>query len=241
MLKGLKELKEKQEQAQQYASEDRIKVLRLDDGDHARVRFLTDTDDIIEAGIHELEEISPAGKKKYPKRYCAREDTGDCQWCKEGSIPKKTMFLWAYVYEIMHKTQNPALADDPNAARWSQVKSPGGGIYYKEEVNGVQVFRSKRGKSNVIQDAFINYADEYGTWTDRDYKWSRSGKLMDTSYTLTPKEASKMTKEIKEIQAGLPDLAEYATGKIFSFASEAEVEPEPDNAKIKNNKDEDLF
>lgn len=240
MLKGLKELKEKTEQAKQYASEDRIRLLYLGDGEHARVRFLTDVDDIIEAGMHELEEISPRGKR-YVKRYCSREDTGNCQNCNDGNIPKKTLFLWAYVYEIMHKTQNPALESDVNASRWPQVKSPGGGVYYKEEVDGVRAFRTKRGKSNSIQDAFINYADEYGTWCDRDYKWSRSGKSMDTTYSLAPKEPSKMTKDIKEVQKGLPNLADYVTGKIFSFNPETEEEVESDDAKISNKKDDDLF
>ncbi len=240
MLKGLKELKEKTEQAKQYASEDRIRLLFLGDGEHARVRFLTDTDDIIEAGMHELEETTPRGKR-YVKRYCSREDTGSCQYCSDGGIPKKTLFLWAYVYEIMHKQQNPALDLDANAQRWPQVKSPGGGVYYKEEVNGVRVFRTKRGKSNSIQDAFINYADEYGTWCDRDYKWSRNGKGMDTTYSLAPKDPAKMPKDIKEIQKSLPNLSDYVTGKIFSFNPEVEEEIEPDDAKITSGKDEDLF
>ena len=225
MLKGLGELKAKAEQAKQYSNEDRIYQLKLKDGEHARIRILTETDNIIRAEIHELTETTPKGTI-YPKRYCTREDNGDCKYCKDGDIPKKTLFFWVYVYEIMHKQQSPFLEKDPNAQRWSQVKSPGGGAYYKEEVNGVRILRTKRGKNNSIEDLFINFADEYGTWLDRDYKWARTGSSMnDTSYSLTPKDPSKMTAEVKEALSSLPSLVDYVTGKIFTFASVIADEP----------------
>jgi hypothetical protein len=239
MLKGLGELKAKAEQAKQYSDEDRILPLKLNEGDQARIRILTDTEDIIKAGIHELTEQTPKGMR-YPKKYCTREESGNCEYCKNNDIPKQTLFFFVYVYEIMHKRQNPMLEKDSNAAIWSQVKH-GGVVYYKEEVNGVRVLRTKKGKNAYIEAFFINFADEYGTWCDRDYKWARTGASKeDTAYSLTPKDPSKMTQEIKDIKDNLPNLADYVTGKIFTFAKTGDDASKATEAATEDGND-DLF
>lgn len=232
MLKGLGELKAKAEQARSFSNEDRILLLKIKDGEHARIRILTDTEDIIKAGIHEVTKTTPKGPV-YPKIYCTKEDGGVCEECNRGDIPKSTLFFWVYVYEIMHKRQNPQLEQDPNATRWTQVKLSGT-VYYREDVNGPRILRTKRGNNKYIEKMFVDYADEYGTWCDRDYRWSRTGSSMDdTSYSLVPKDPSKMTKEITEVVKSLPKLTDYVMGKTFV------LHPESEDSNISKNKSDE--
>jgi hypothetical protein len=233
LLKGLKSIKEKSEQAQQIAFKDRIRNLYLKDGEYAVIRFLTDTDGIIEAKIHEITKTTETGPR-YEKHYCTREDLGQCEDCQQGNIPANMMFFWLYVSNVMHKTQNPRLERDENAPRWSQ-KKVGNTVYYEERIDGPMILRCKRGKDGYLRKKFLNIDEENGTWCDRDYKWSRSGGGINTVYDLLGKDPSKISKEIKAVKESLPELADVVSGKITSFNSE-EVEEPPTTSDS-----EDLF
>lgn len=234
MYEGLKKIKEKVDETAAMSMTDRIRTLKIIDGEIALLRFLTDGDGVIMAYIHELEEMGPQGKR-WPKRYCTKEDTGICEFCEQNK-PKRTIFLWAYVYSIMHTKQNPALELDQNAQRWQPVKS-GGMTYYKEEVNKPMIFKTKVGQKNKYQNLITQLWQEYGTLCDRDYKWSRSGSSLDTDYTLIAKDPSKISKEVKEELENLPKLSDYVRGTASSFSqSNGEVE-EP----VEEEKTEELF
>ena len=236
MLKGLKSIKEKSDQTQQIAFKDRIRNLYLKDGEYAVIRFLTDTDSIIEAKIHEITKTTENGPR-YEKHYCTKEDIGQCQDCQEGNIPANMMFFWTYVSHIMHKTQNPRLERDENAPRWQQ-KKVGSTVYYEEDVAGPMILRCKRGKDGYLRKKFLNIDEENGTWCDRDYKWSRSGGGINTVYDLLGKDPSKLAKEIKAVKDELPELASVVSGKITSFNSEeSDVIAEPSS----NSDDDGLF
>ena len=241
MLRGLDKIREKTQEIQAISSGDRIRYLFLDDGEAAIVRFMTDTDEIIEAKFHEVQEMTPSGNR-WRKRYCTFDDSGICQWCSQGNVPRRMLFLWSYVYYILHRKQNPTLEVDSNAQKWDLMKS-GSSTYYKEEVNEPRVFRTKAGKDGLLRKMFVDFAEEYGTWCDRDYKWSRSGKGLDTTYSLLAKDPKKMEKGIKDIIPTLPNLGDVITGKQYTFSSGKTEKEEVENEvpESKQVTDEELF
>lgn len=225
MLKGVETIKQRTQEVEELASQSRIMVLGIQDGESATLRFLTDTDGIIKDKLHNVQVTNPKGTS-WRKIRCTKEDTGICEHCTAGKTPSYVLYLWAYVYYKLHPNQNPKLNDDANAQKWAPTKV-GTSTYYKEELNQPMIFRSTLGgKDKAIEKAFFEFSDEYGTWCDRDYKWSRKGKELDTTYLLTPKDPSKMSKEIEEVKEGLPALSDYVLGKVRSFDSQAETEEE---------------
>lgn len=225
MLEGIGKIKQKTQELEDIVGKDRIIALGLQDGESVVLRFLTDTDGIIKDKIHEVEEMSPMGKS-WRKYRCTKDDTGICQYCSKGETPTWILYLWSYVYYVLHTTQNPKLNDNPDADKWAPVKV-GSHTMYKEDVNSPRVFRSKLGgRDKVIEKAFIEFADEYGTWCDRDYKWARKGKSLDTTYILMPKDKSEMSDEIKIVKESLPKLSDYVLGKVRFFDQEGEIEEE---------------
>jgi len=221
MLEGIGKIKQRTQEIESLSGTNRINVLGIADSESAVVRFLTDTDGIIKDKLHNVQVSTPKGTS-WRKIRCMKEDTGICEHCTAANNPFYVLYLWAYVHYKIHPGQNPKLNEDPTADKWSPLKV-GTSTYYKEEINQPMVFRSKLGgKDKAIEKAFFEFSDEYGTWCDRDYKWSRKGKELDTTYLLTPKDPSKMSKEIEEVQKSLPALSDYVVGKIRSFDSPSE-------------------
>jgi hypothetical protein len=216
MLTGLNQIKNKVNETQNFSNENRIRRLVIQDGETAILRFLTDGDGVVLAYLHELEEMSVKGKK-YVRKYCTKDTLGTCEYCTGGDKPKGFMYLWAYVYSILHAKQNPALDVDENAKRWQPLKV-GSQTFYKEEVDAPLIFMTKVGRKNVYRNMITNYWSEYNnTLCDRDYKWSRVGAGLDTTYALTPKDPTKMSKEVAAIDvSSLIPLPDYITGKAFN-------------------------
>lgn len=217
MLKGIDRFRKAVDEAEKAQSDtsNRIKYLYLGDKDIATLRFLTDGDDLVSAFIHEVEELTQTGKK-FHRKYCTVEDTGSCQYCDAGVKKGLVVFMWAWVYSVVHPVQNPKLEKDMNATRWTIVKVKGATMY-KEDINALRVFAAKPGKDRAIHKSIDNYFTEYKTLCDRDYKWERSGASLNTSYSLMPKDPSKLSKEIFETQKNLLDLGRVATGELLSY------------------------
>jgi len=234
MLEGVNKIKQRTQEIESLSGQNRINILGIADGESALLRFMTDTDGIIKDKLHNVQVATPKGTS-WRKIRCTKEDTGICEHCTAGNTPSYVLYLWSYVYYKLHPNQNSKLNEDPAADKWSPLKV-GTSTYYKEEINQPMVFRSKLGgKDKAIEKAFFEFSDEYGTWCDRDYKWSRKGKELDTTYLLTPKDPSKTAKEIEEVKKSLPALADYVVGKIRSFdlPSEEEVPQEEEEQEKK--------
>ena len=239
MLKGIGAIKKKTDEAIANASKNRILQIKLKDGEQALFRFLTEPDSVISAEFHTVKEITPKGEWRV-KKYCSQDSS--CKYCAEGSTTGELIFLWTYCYYILHKQQNPRLDTDPESPKWKRVKV-GEQIYFQEEVNGPRVFRTGPGKGYTYKTNLINYANEYGTYMDRDYKWIREGaQKEDTAYTLMPKDPKPMGDEVKKVLKELPDLTKVVSGEIISFdqtkSGEIEEIEELDEDNIKEVKEE---
>lgn len=224
MLKGMTSIKEKAQEAQANSGKNRVRWLNLAEGDVALLRFITDKEDIIEAEMHSAKRMTPKGER-FSKVYCKSQDNQPCELCAQGVSSSPMYFLWAYVYEIMHRQQNPRLAQFPDAQKWERVvvkDVP----FYKETVNGPMIFKTGPGKDKKYKNMLVNFSDEYSTLCDRDYKWLRTGSTKETTdYSLMPKDAKKAIKEVAAAAKDLPDLGDVISGKVKSL----------DNAEVAAN------
>ena len=237
MLKGIAKIKKETEEAAANASKNRIRWLGIRSGEGALIRFLTEPDEVISAEFHTIKEMTPRGDR-YTKKYCSQDET--CKYCAEGLTTGEMLFLWTYCYYILHKQQNLRLDNDSNAEKWTRVKI-GEQIFFKEDIMTFRVFRTGPGKGYVYKNTLIKYADEYGTYLDRDYKWTREGAEKDTTaYALIPKDPKPITSELKNLIKTLPDLAKVVSGEITSFEQvkdeveeiEEEAEGAPEEIRI---------
>jgi len=212
IVKGLKELVTKSGEAEVASQQNRVKTLFVGDGETALIRFIDD-EEMIQTKIHELEEMTPTGKK-WPKRYCTESLQGvPCKWCAAGNFPKNIYVFLVYVSSIIHKGQNPALNTDSQATKWTPVKQ-GAQILYKEDVNEIRILRTKFGKDNYLKNMVLKFADEYGTLCDRDYKFSRTGASTKTSYSFVPRDPSPISEVVLKAKKETPHLEDIITGKV---------------------------
>jgi hypothetical protein len=235
MLKGLEDILEKTQETVSLSEGERIRRLTLLDGESALIRFISDGDDVVKAYMHNIEKDTPYGRK-FVWAYCTKNDNDSCPHCSTNRA-KGMLYLWVYVYSIMHRKQNPALDEDDSADRWQPVKV-GNITYYKEEVNYPRIFSLSVGRANAYQSKLVGFWQENGTLTDRDYKFSRTGQKLDTIYDLIPKDKSKKSKEVAQYTLeDLPSVSDYVTGKNYSMNPTGESEAE----EKEEGKEEDLF
>jgi hypothetical protein len=221
LVKSLEKIEEVTKETQAASSADWIRYLKVRDGEFALIRFITDAKDVISVPMHNVTQMTPKGERTV-KEYCTLSDNGACQNCAKGSAPSETIFLWVYVYYILHRTQNPRLEMFPDQ-KWQPVKV-GATNMYKEDINKPMILRTGVGKSNYIKNLFLDFAREYDTLVDRDYKWSRKGAgFNDTTYNLIAKDKSDTNSEIVSITETLPAMEDVIMGKVKTFGEVEKV------------------
>lgn len=218
LVKGLDEIEQKTQEMAEMNSGNYIKTLKIYDGEVSLIRFLTDNSEIISAPFHTAAFDTQNGTRYRPV-YCNQAETGACPYCQQGKLPGEQIFLWAYVYYILHKTQNRKLEMDQNAERWTLQKI-GTQTFYRQDINGVMLFRTGPGARGYIKNLIIENAREYDTLCDRDYKWARKGAGRDdTKYTLLAKDKSDTSDEVLEAAKTLPSLMDVVVGKVKTFTA----------------------
>jgi hypothetical protein len=222
VMKGVGAMAKRSEEAQKAAQKERILYVKIEDGESAMLRFVTESDEIISADFHSYKEMTPDGERTRTK-YCPRDRA--CQKCAEGNATKELIFIWAWVYYILHLAQNPALDKNPAAIKWERVMVGTKG-YYKEIINEFRVFRTGIGKDNKYRSALISFAQDYGTFLDRDYRFTRTGKELKTNYELVPQNPKPMDEKIKGAISYLPPLEKIVTGEVYNWPKEETAESE---------------
>ena len=240
MIKGLEEILEKTQENSNLADGERIRRLTLRDGESALIRFISDGNEVVKAYMHNIEKDTPRGRR-FVWQYCTKNESAVCATCSSGSIPKGMLYLWAFVYTILHKTQNPRLEEDADAERWAVTKV-GNNTFYKEEPNKPMIFSLSVGRANIYQNKLIGFWQENGTLTDRDYKFTRSGAKLDTIYDLIPKDKAKKSKEVAAFSLdNLPAVSDFVTGKNYSMAPTGDGEEAVEENSNGKGESEDLF
>lgn len=234
ILSGFSSYKQQQEtQAGRFMGGDFIRYLRLrDDGDMARIRFVSEHEPglegenglqsyIISAQFHRTEEISKAGQRIYPIVICPKEEDdagnlfGDCHHCKEENRRMLQFLTWAYVYNIYHRKQN---TDDSNLWERTVDGETGSRTMFREPINKFLVLQGGANISMVLQGRI----DKYGVLTDRVYDYTRNGarNLTTVSYVLDGDDPSAFDAELVEQANTLPDLIDVATGRVRTMGGE---------------------
>jgi hypothetical protein len=169
----------------------------------ARIRILSEP---VTYNAHRIYDKA-TGKISY--RYCSVDDNTDelCKYCNAGLMSSRCFMFWIYTYFRLQPA--PGQYGD-----WEPVNYQGKRVY-RQIVGKPMVLRRGTGKGNSTFDKFASAYLEYGTWTDRDYTWSRNDATVwtDTDYFLIPRDPSEMPEELKRIAKALPNLEDIAVGK----------------------------
>lgn len=160
-LTGLQSLKKVAETANKSASD----FIKLRDGQAVTVRFLQELDTGAKNFDEERGLAITVFEHKAPDNpslrfLCTRDEEGQCVGCELAVVE----------------------------SRWRRRPRLFINVYVVEE-NAVKVLAtgfSSRGVGNTL----IEYAEDFGTICDRNYKFKRTGEGLQTSYTLTPREVS---------------------------------------------------
>ena len=184
-------LKHREEQPQ---TGDYIPELRLKGRESARIRFLTDGDEIEIREFHGV----PGGSRGYNRDvYCLKEDGKDCELCEKGIKRSAKWHVWVYVYY--------KLCVEPGEGR--VVDQVGNNVFFRQEINKVMLLRMGMGKDCSRINQLITPYQRLGTLVDRDYDFIRSGKGKDdTSYNLFLDAPSEFTAEV--------DMPEYTLAEV---------------------------
>lgn len=218
MQKGIQEIEQKQKEIESLYQGNRIGFISLKDREYVEFRWLTTSEELIKAKIHTVTEMTPKGVK-YLKKYCTLDETGACEYCVKNITFKTFIYLWAWVYNIYHTQQNPRLNDHPEdvTLQWVAGKANDGKVYYKQEVDGPMVFKISQGAKSIYQKQILELSRD-NELNDRDYRMTRSGKDLDTTYTIKAKKEGPMPAGVETLV--LPDLGDVVRGKIRSFGQE---------------------
>ncbi len=218
-----------------------------DDGERARIRFLTGLEDFLQGMFHK----PYIDGKGYDPVVCVETDDdpptiegmGDvCSLCE---LERKTdtkhrpgykYFAWVFVYTILHRNQNPYLEKDANAAKWKPVqlgKGEAAITFYKQEVNKVKLLLF--GQPMFDQLLALNVgeedADEDINILARDFSLVRNGARKDTKTTYTFVPANKETKlsdAVTEAINKLTPLDEAAMAGTVAHYAKASVTADSD-------------
>lgn len=210
MAKGLdsffrKDDTKKQEQGQKYQRNLYLK----NDGDMARIRFLTESEDIEPVFVHQIE-YSSNGRKMYSERSCTGRNNG-CKYCADGLKVTNKWNAWVYVYETYSMV--------PSKGSEAMQSPDGKTTAYITKVNQVMLLRNGRGKDDYIITKLKNLRQKYGTLLDRDYDYSMNKTANGRSYDFLPNEPTQFS-----VRAELPYSLEDAA-KAYPYVPEIKSAP----------------
>jgi hypothetical protein len=170
-LKGITQIKEASKKA---SSGGESKFLKISDGEAVTIRFLQELDTSgknhdesrgTAVGIYE--HVNP---EDFSQSFlCTKEDEGRCAGCERIPQEKK----WR-----------------PRGRLLINVLVRGTG----SDGSKVKVLTTSIGTRGLTPQ-LVDFAQEYGTLCDRDYRYKRTGEGIDTTYTILPRDASALKKD----------------------------------------------
>ena len=206
------------------------RFLYLRDGERARIRFLTDADDLVHGVFHQ-----PSVDNKPLDPVLCIDDQGapddievpaECPICANSTggwqdAAKQQFFAWVFIYYILHPQQNKKAAESADAKfTWTPVET-GGRTMFKQDINGVRLLK---GGVKTLESLNILYG-ELGTMLGQDFSFIRSGEKLDTTYTFVP--SGKLTADKPEVKKALETLEDlgvvYLEGTRSYFQGDEEA------------------
>lgn len=207
-----------------------------EDGDVARLRFLEEPGEGLFSGMFHRPYVK---NRVQDPVVCVEQDddypsvegmTEECPLCKAGDDPSQKIFVWVYVYYILHRYQNPALDDNSNAKKWTPVavgKGANKKTMFKQDVDKVKILLGGPRLKEVLDDAVEAAAEANESLLASDYKYIRHGAPRDneTRYVFVTIPKSKTLKEeVTKAIDTLGDIADAAMeGTTVFYSSGAKV------------------
>ena len=196
--------------------------LRLrDDQESARIRFLTEGDEILFETFHRL---PGQGNSKFGGFKICVADALDqpCDLCERmtGDNYGRQTLMMAWVYEYYH--DYPEKPSGDRAPKTEAVRV-GRNTLYREEIGEARILKI----AAAHKGAFNLRWGKYGTLLDRDYDFVRMGVRGTTrpQYVLEPEDASPMPPELAKLASELPDLEDYAFDRLEDAPKVEERKP----------------
>jgi len=198
-------------------------VYLRDDGERARIRFLSDADSDF---VHGVFHRQFTGNKLSDPVLCLNDsdtipegiEETECRLCAlKDATARQMFFAWVYVYHILHPHQNPRLDEDATAPHWEPVKL-GNRTMFKQNVGQVRMLLG--GKKML--DSIVGLHEELGGLLETDFSFIRSGirKSSDTTYSFVPaKSVTKPDEKVTEAIKTLPDLEAEALAFTLTYYS----------------------
>lgn len=228
-----------------------------ENGERARIRFLTDTEQFFQGMFHR----PYIDGKMYDPIVCPEQDDNPptiegmgeaCNLCgPDRSNPSYKYFAWVYVYHILHPNQNPRLEKDSNAPKWKTIKL-GQATFYKQEINKVKMLLFGQTIFDDLLALGVDEEDEEaeGSLLKRDYSFVRNGARKDpkTTYTFVP--ATKETALTDAVTAAIDKLgsleeaalvgtvAHYTEGEASDDKEAEEIESADEEAEVEEEEEE---
>lgn len=223
-----------------------------EDGDVARLRFLEEPGEGLFSGMFHRPYVK---NRVQDPVVCVEQDddypsvegmTEECPLCKAGDDPSQKIFVWVYVYYILHRYQNPALDKNSDAQKWTPVsvgKGDNKKTLFKQDVNKVKILLGGPRLKEVLDDAVEAAAEANESVLASDYKYVRHGvpKDSETRYVFVPIPKSKALKEeVKKAIDTLGDIGEAALeGTEVFYANGAKALPEEDAQPLEEDEEEE--
>lgn len=159
------------------------RFLKLADGESVTIRFLQELD---ESGknfdadrglaVGFYEHMKP---ETYESFRCTMEQEGRCAGCERAPADKRLRARGRLLINVL--------------------------VRNKDGADEAKVFGTSL-SSKGLAPTLVEYADDYGSLCDRDYKLTRRGEGINTTYTLVPREVTPFGKDEKSVD--LIDLGE---------------------------------
>lgn len=177
--RGVKGLRESLERGSKGES----KFLKLEDGESVTIRYLQEIDEggslySDDRGLSYgyFEHIDPDDFSK--SFVCTKDSEGKCAGCERVPINRRWKARGRLISNVLVRGK-------------------------RNEPDHVKIFSTSI-SSKGLTPQLVEFADDYGSMCDRDYKMTRHGTGIETTYTLLPREVSPLSKE--DESAELVDL-----------------------------------
>lgn len=191
------------------AKEDGEYILHLrlrDDKESARVRFLTESEDVYWEWFHTQRETTSRGKTIWVDRVCPRQIGQECAACASEDFPSRQFLAWVWVYHVDHAQPGPD----------RRPVTVGTLVRHRETVGGVRLLRASAAHAGALSLAVARYGA--GALTSRDYEWVRAGAAGASrpTYSLLPADgdATPLPPAAAAAAGALPDLEDVAFRRV---------------------------
>ena len=178
-----------------------------EDGDHAIIGIVpsgnpseADTETRLLDYHQHSEQVQPTSPQDTGWRFyfCSLAVKGTCQYCDRGMKKQYRFAFWAHVFARRTKST------PQNTDNWEQVKVPGQGVMWEQQLNDFRIISLPFGKDDMYWNLLLQLSYDKDGLNTSAVRVSRTGKGINTVWGLTA--VDKPTLDWTTIGEGAEDL-----------------------------------